>query len=232
MGAAMSVYLRIASATLFAALAGCAAIQQHQNKDDAQWAATPPTEESRPPAPDGSIYHDMQNLELFNDARAHRIGDILTINLVEAMQASKKSETTTSKSDKVNLGAPEILGHSLSVAGGVAANTGLNSANAFDGAGSSTQSNQLTGQLTVTVAQRLSNGNLLVRGEKWLTINQGQELIRISGIVRPQDIGQDNSVDSTRVADARITYTGRGTLNEANTQGWLAKFFNSKWMPF
>jgi flagellar L-ring protein precursor FlgH len=224
--------LRIASVGLLAAaLTGCGAIQERQQREDAQWAATAPVEQNAPPAPDGSIYHDMQNMELFNDARAHRIGDILTINLVEAMQASKKSETTTSKTDKVNVGAPQILGQSLRIAG-QSANSSLNSANSFDGAGSSTQSNQLTGQLTVTVAQRLSNGNLLVKGEKWLTINQGQELIRISGIVRAQDIGQDNSVDSTRVADARITYTGRGTLNEANTQGWLAKFFNSKWMPF
>jgi flagellar L-ring protein FlgH len=228
-----SVYVRIAAALLLLALlSGCAQIQQRQKQEDAEWAATAPVEQPAPTQADGSIYHDMQNMELFNDARAHRIGDILTINLVEAMQASKKSETTTSKTDKVNVGAPEILGHSLSIAGGAAANSALNSANSFDGAGSSTQSNQLTGQLTVTVAQRLSNGNLLVRGEKWLTINQGQELIRISGIVRAQDIGQDNSVDSTRVADARITYTGRGTLDSANTQGWLAKFFNSKWMPF
>jgi flagellar L-ring protein FlgH len=227
-----SLYVRMVAASLLVvSLAGCAAMQEHQKQEDAQWAATAPIEQAAPPAADGSIYHDMQNMELFNDARAHRIGDILTINLVEAMQASKKSETTTSKTDKVNVGAPQILGQSLRVAGQTA-NSALNSANSFDGAGSSTQSNQLSGQLTVTVAQRLSNGNLLVRGEKWLTINQGQELIRISGIVRAQDIGQDNSVDSTRVADARITYTGRGTLNEANTQGWLAKFFNSKWMPF
>ena len=228
-----SVYARLALASLLtAALAGCAGMQQRQKQEEAEWAATAPVVQTAPPPADGSIYHDMQNLELFNDPRAHRIGDILTINLVEAMQASKKSETTTSKTDKVNVGAPEILGHSLSVGGGAAANSALNSANSFDGAGSSTQSNQLTGEFTVTVAQRLSNGNLMVRGEKWLTINQGQELIRLSGIVRPEDIEQDNSVDSTRVADARITYTGRGTIDQANTQGWLAKFFNSKWMPF
>ncbi|WP_233840654.1 flagellar basal body L-ring protein FlgH [Dyella sp. 2HG41-7] len=227
-----SLCMRIATACLvLGSLAGCAAVQQHQQMEDAKWAATAPVEQQAAPPADGSIYHDMQNMELFNDSRAHRIGDILTINLVEAMQASKKSETTTSKSDKVNVGAPQVLGQSLRVLGQTA-NSSLNSANSFDGAGSSTQSNQLTGQLTVTVAQRLSNGNLLVKGEKWLTINQGQELIRISGIVRAQDIGQDNSVDSTRVADARITYTGRGTLDQANTQGWLAKFFNSKWMPF
>jgi flagellar L-ring protein FlgH len=227
------VYARLISAALLVAtLAGCAGMQERQKKEDAEWAATAPVTQPTPPPADGSIYHDMQNLELFNDPRAHRVGDILTINLVEAMQASKTSETTTSKTDKNTLNAPEVLGHTLSVKGGNTADTNLNSANSFDGAGSSTQSNQLTGEFTVTVSQRLSNGNLLVRGEKWLTINQGQELIRLSGIVRPEDIEQDNSVDSTRVADARITYTGRGVLNSANQQGWLARFFNSKWMPY
>ncbi|GLQ48872.1 flagellar basal body L-ring protein FlgH [Dyella flava] len=229
----LPVYTRLVSAVLLVAtLAGCAGMQERQKKEDAEWAATAPVTQPTPPPADGSIYHDMQNLELFNDPRAHRVGDILTINLVEAMQASKTSETTTSKTDKNTLNAPEVLGHTLSVKGGNTADSNLNSANSFDGAGSSTQSNQLTGEFTVTVSQRLSNGNLLVRGEKWLTINQGQELIRLSGIVRPEDIEQDNSVDSTRVADARITYTGRGVLNSANQQGWLARFFNSKWMPY
>jgi len=229
----LPVYTRLISAALLVAmLAGCAGMQERQKKEDAEWAATAPVTQPTPPPADGSIYHDMQNLELFNDPRAHRVGDILTINLVEAMQASKTSETTTSKTDKNTLNAPEVLGHTLSVKGGNTADSNLNSANSFDGAGSSTQSNQLTGEFTVTVSQRLSNGNLLVRGEKWLTINQGQELIRLSGIVRPEDIEQDNSVDSTRVADARITYTGRGVLNSANQQGWLARFFNSKWMPY
>ncbi|RUL62996.1 flagellar basal body L-ring protein FlgH [Dyella dinghuensis] len=228
-----TLYVRIAGASLLlAVLAGCGSIGERQKQEDAEWAATAPVEQQKAPPPDGSIYHDMQNLELFNDPRAHRVGDILTINLVEAMQASKKSETTTAKTDKNTINAPEVLGHTLSVKGGNTADSNLNSANSFDGAGSSTQSNQLTGEFTVTVSQRLSNGNLMVRGEKWLTINQGQELIRLSGIVRPEDIEQDNSVDSTRVADARITYTGRGVLNSANQQGWLARFFNSKWMPY
>jgi flagellar L-ring protein FlgH len=228
-----SLYARLVMASLvLLMLAGCGSMGAREKQEDAEWAATAPVTQTAPPPADGSIYHDMQNLELFNDPRAHRVGDILTINLVEAMQASKKSETTTAKTDKNTLNAPELLGHTLSVKGGATADTNLNSANSFDGAGSSTQSNQLTGEFTVTVAQRLSNGNLEVRGEKWLTINQGQELIRLSGIVRPEDIEQDNSVDSTRVADARITYTGRGVLNSANQQGWLARFFNSKWMPY
>ncbi|MDE3071972.1 MAG: flagellar basal body L-ring protein FlgH [Pseudomonadota bacterium] len=210
------------------ALAGCA---RGGVRDDAQWAATAPVEAPQTPSADGSIYHDAQNMELFSDPRAHRVGDILTIVLQESTQASKKATTSTSKNDSVALAAPTLLGRTATLAG-KAASMGLNGKNAFDGAGSSSQSNQLTGQITVTVSRRLSNGNLVVRGEKLLTINQGQELIRIAGIVRPQDILPDNSIASTRVADARISYTGRGSLADANTQGWLARFFNSKWMPF
>ena len=207
------------------ALAGCA--MQQQQRDDAQWAATAPVAPAAAPAVDGAIYHDEQGMELFADPRAHRTGDILTVVLVENTQAVKKASTSTSKTNKDSIGAPSLLGHTFNKAA-----VGIDSDHSFDGGGSSSQSNQLTGNITVTVAQRLGNGNLLVRGEKWLTINQGQELIRIAGIVRPQDIGQDNTVPSTRVADAKITYAGRGTLADANTQGWLSRFFNSKWMPF
>lgn len=219
---------RMALALAYATLAGCVMQPPH---DDHQWAATMPAEQTAPPPTDGSIYHAEQGMELFNDARAHRVGDILTISLVESTQASKKASTSTTKKDSSNISSPTILGHALKV-GGKTADSSLNANRAFDGAGDSSQSNQLTGSITVTVAQRLSNGNLLVRGEKMLTINQGQELIRISGIVRPQDILQDNSVPSTRVADAQIAYTGKGSLADANTQGWLSRFFSSKWMPY
>lgn len=219
------VLSRLMAVAALAALSGCAML--HGKQDDAQWAATPPPVASSPPVADGSIYHDNQNMELFADPRAHRTGDVLTIVLVENTQAVKKANTTTGKTDKDTIGAPSLLGKTFPRAA-----VGIDGERSFAGSGSSSQSNQLTGNITVTVAQRLTNGNLMVRGEKWLTINQGKELIRISGIVRPQDIGQDNTVPSTRVADARISYTGRGSLADANTQGWLTRFFNSKWMPF
>ncbi|NUO72956.1 MAG: flagellar basal body L-ring protein FlgH [Frateuria sp.] len=225
----MRAALRFLVAAALLALTGCA--MQH-GRDDAAWAPTLPAQPDVAAAPaDGAIYHDAQGMELFSDPRAHRAGDILTIVLVESTQASKKATTSTSKTDKAKIASPTILGQGVSI-GGKAADIGLDGERSFDGNGSSSQSNQLTGQITVTVAQRLSNGNLMVRGEKWLTINQGQELVRIAGIVRPQDIGPDNTVPSTRVADARISYTGRGTLADANTRGWLSRFFNSKWMPF
>ncbi|WP_329742656.1 flagellar basal body L-ring protein FlgH [Dyella sp. A6] len=210
-------------------LTGCMSMPSRH--DDAAWAPTPPPPPPTAAPTDGAIYQAGQNMELFTDPRAHRVGDILTVALVENMQASKKATTDTSKKDVTSLGAPTLLGHALTF-NGSPASIGTSGDRTFAGSGDSSQSNQLTGEITVTVAQRLSNGNLVIRGEKWVTINQGRELIRVSGIVRPQDIQPDNSVPSTRVADARITYTGRGALADANTQGWLSRFFSSKWMPF
>jgi len=107
----------------------------------------------------------------------------------------------------------------------------LGSSNSFDGSGDSALSNTLTGQVTVTVAQRLGNGNLLVRGQKWIGINQGREFVRIQGIVRPIDILPDNTIPSAKVADARIAYGGQGALADASTPGLLSRFFNSVLNP-
>ncbi len=210
------------------ALGGCAMVPPTPKP---MYTATLPVEPAAQPQATGSIYADQQSMELFADPRAHRIGDILTITLVEATQASKKAATSTSKKNGNNIASPTLLGQGLRI-GGKTADSALSSNNAFDGNGTSSQSNQLTGEITVTVAQRLSNGALVVRGEKWLTINQGEELVRISGIVRRQDIGNDNIVPSSRVAGARIEYGGKGTLADSNTRGWLSRFFDSKWMPF
>lgn len=220
---------RIVIAALpFVLLAGCAIVPPTPKP---MYTATLPTDPTVPAQPTGSIYADQQSMELFADPRAHRMGDILTITLVESTQASKKAATSTSKKNGNTLTSPTLLGQGLRI-GGKTADSSLASNNAFAGDGTSSQSNQLSGQITVTVAQRLSNGALIVRGEKWLTINQGEELVRISGIVRPQDISADNIVPSSRVADARIEYVGKGTLADSNTRGWLSRFFDSKWMPY
>jgi flagellar L-ring protein precursor FlgH len=102
----------------------------------------------------------------------------------------------------------------------------------FDGKGDSAQSNKLAGDITVTVAKRLANGNLLVRGQKWIAINQGKEYVRLQGIVRPIDIESDNSIASNKVADATISYGGQGALADANTKSWLSRFFDHPLMPF
>jgi flagellar L-ring protein precursor FlgH len=108
----------------------------------------------------------------------------------------------------------------------------LNDAGKFDGEGNSAQSNSLTGYITTTVARVLPNGNLYIKGEKKIWINQGQENVVLSGVIRPVDLAPDNTISSSRVANARITYGGKGALNDANTAGWLSRFFNAPWTPF
>ena len=102
----------------------------------------------------------------------------------------------------------------------------------FTGKGDSGQSNSLQGQITVTISDVLPNGILEVRGEKWLSLNEGDEFIRVQGLIRPQDIGADNTVQSSKIADARISYGGTGSVANASKPGWMSNFFNSPWWPF
>ena len=97
---------------------------------------------------------------------------------------------------------------------------------------SADQSNKLQGTITVMVSDVLPNGLLEVRGEKWMTLNRGEEFIRIRGYVRPEDVLPDNTIASTKVADVRITYSGNGELAQSNRQGWASRFFSSEWWPF
>ena len=108
----------------------------------------------------------------------------------------------------------------------------VNSSKSFAGKGDSAQSNALSGSVTATVLEVLPNGYLRIQGEKMISINQGDEYLRITGIIRPMDIRTDNSVLSTQVANAKIAYGGKGVVADSNDMGWLAKFFNSKWWPF
>ena len=214
--------------TLCALLTACSHI--HPPADN--YAATLPEEVVAPSEGNGSIYQAGYDTPLFENAVAHRIGDVLTITLEEQTNASKSAVTTTKKTNTASLSTPSLLGGAVTLKGRNLLDTSLNNATTFDGEGDSSQSNQLTGNISVTVTRRLVNGNLLVRGQKWITINQGREYVRIQGIVRPVDIGPDNTVPSYRVANATIEYGSQGTLNDANAKSWLARFFDSKLWPF
>ena len=209
------------------ALAGCVSMPR-----DPDYAATWPEEPPPATAGNGAIYQVGHDVALFENSVARRVGDTLTIRLNESTNASKSSSTSTSKSTAADIAGPTIAGRPVTVNGVEVLSGSLNSDTSFDGQGGSSQSNKLTGEVTVTVAQRLPNGNLLIRGQKWIAINQGKEYVRIQGIVRPIDIDPDNSISSLKVADAMISYGGKGALADANSPGLLARFFNSKWMPF
>ena len=147
-----------------------------------------------PPPPPGTVYNTAGSFDLFMDLRARAIGDILTVMLVERTNASKESSTSTAKGSSVDTGFPVIAGRPVTAGGTPIFNNEFESETTFDGQADSSQSNRLDGSITVTVAERLPNGNLLVRGEKLITINQGEEFIRLEGIVRPVDIGPENTV--------------------------------------
>lgn len=186
----------------------------------------------QPVVANGSIYQASTSLALFEDQKARRVGDILTINLVEATNATKSSSTNTSKATDATIANPTVLGYNVTRDGVPILSGSMGGEQEFAGAGDSSQSNRLEGSVTVVVVDRLPNGYLLVRGEKWLTLNQGKEFVRVSGIVRPVDILADNSISSEKIANARIEYAGKGPLADANQMSWLARFFNSPWLPF
>jgi flagellar L-ring protein precursor FlgH len=211
-------------------------------KRDPDYAAVRPVATEKPERNDGAIFDARIHTSLYEDYRARRVGDILTVNLQETTTAEKESETIISKSNSNSITNPTILGATpefnlpgflpLSSTTNNNLGTSISSSSDFSGTGDSDQSNTLTGSISVSVVEVLSNGNLVVRGEKVMSLNQGNEYIRIAGIISPRDILSDNSIPSTRIADAQISYTGDGATNDANVMGWLSRFFVSALMPF
>jgi flagellar L-ring protein precursor FlgH len=184
------------------------------------------------PRTDGAIYGDGQGLALFADVKARHVGDLLTVELQESTSASKTAKTSATKNQETVVDPPIVFGRPVTVNGTPVLDTNLSASRDFSGEGDSSQSNRLIGNITVTVVQRLPNGNLVIHGEKRLTLNQGDETIRITGIVRPADISTGNVVPSYKLADAKISYSGHGFVAASNQMGWLARFFNSGWAPY
>ena len=182
-----------------------------------------------PPAPpaapaNGAIFQAANGYGgLYEGSRARAVGDPLTIVLVERTSASKSAATKLDSSGSFGVTPPTTGALSLLKD----TDTGVSGKRGFGGTGTADQSNALSGEVSVTVAQVLPNGTMIVQGRKTVTLNRGDEFIQIRGIVRPADIGADNRVLSTRVADASIAYTGRGDVARAARQGWFSRFFQT-----
>ena len=199
----------------------------HDNDDEPSYAPALPAPPPPPPA-NGAIFQaSMGYAPLTSGARPARVGDLITIVLVEKTQAQKTNSASTARNGS--------LGFSMPTTGPLSfissSDTQMGSTDGFKGAGAAEQSNQLTGALTVTISKVYPNGTFEIRGEKQLTLSRGEETIQISGLIRAADIQADNSILSTRVANAVITYTGKGEIARANKQGWLGRFF-SRISPF
>jgi flagellar L-ring protein precursor FlgH len=236
-----SVYARLASGGLCGLALLLSACNSMPERDPAYAGVRPVTPVSETEVT-GGIYHASSSIVLYEDQRARRVGDILIIKLVESTNAVKSAGTTTKKENDVAIANPNLFGTTVQWDAPARApfasttnlnlSANLNSSQNFKGDAGSSQKNSLSGSVSVNVVEVLPNGNLVVRGEKIIGINQGSEFVRLAGVVRVQDIQPDNSVLSTQVADAQISYGGKGALADSNSNGWLSRFFLSPWWPF
>lgn len=185
-------------------------------------AARPAPMPVAPPPANGAIFQaDGGYAALYEGWRARRVGDPLTIVLVERTAASKSANSKLDSGGGFGITPPATGPLSLFKKSDATISGNRN----FGGGGSADQANSLSGEVSVVVAEVYPNGTMLVQGQKRVTLNRGDEFVRIKGLVRMADVDRDNRVASTRVADAQIAYTGKGDVARASRQGWLSRFF-------
>ena len=222
-------------------LSGCATAPAPL-KHSPDFAPVLPVEIEKPRVATGAIYIGRQNDNFFGRSRSYKVGDLITVLLNESTQADRRQSGTISRESSndvipsgltsrvQNLALPtRVMGTTLS---GVLNDVNLNSANIEStGSGEANQRASLTGALSVTVVEVLSNGNLMVRGEKQLALTEGAEIIQVSGILRPNDVSPNNTVQSRRLANAQISYRGTGDMANASRAGWGTSALMKLW-PF
>ncbi|MGE8097970.1 flagellar basal body L-ring protein FlgH [Pseudomonas fluorescens] len=226
----MNRFVSVLALSGIAVLAGCVGPTPKPN--DPYYAPVLPRTPLPAAANNGSIYQAGFEQNLYSDRKAFRVGDIITITLNEKTQASKNANSQVDKTSKAGIGLTSLFGGTPAANSPLSLGANYNGDRATKGDSKAGQGNSLTGSITVTVADVLPNGIIAVRGEKWMTLNTGDELVRIAGLVRADDIATDNTVPSTRIADARITYSGTGSFADASQPGWFDRFFLSPLFPF
>ena len=222
-------------------LAGCAA-QPEKKSPPQQVAVIPETDTRTLPVrmavkevpPSGSLYNANYGHFLFSDRRAYRLGDILTVTLDGGDTISMGGGSTNTKNNAINIPDPTILGKSSARILGSGNSLAFNFApeRTYGGSTNANRNNSLQGSIAVKVIDVQPNGTLEVQGEKWLTINSNRELIRITGLVRPEDIDTENKVLSERLAESKLEYVAIGNNANIHEPGWMTKVLNSSWFPF
>ena len=224
--------MKFSAALALAALAllsGCASIYPTTPTAVHQPMTARPESRAQSLPATGSIYQAAYARPLFEDRRARNVGDTITINLVERNNAQKSANANATRNGSMTAGIGPISRLPLSGLNGLELEADAESE--FAGKGAAAANNAFNGTIIVTVIEVYPNGNLLVSGEKMVAINQGNEFIRFSGVINPNNVTAANTVQSTQVADARIEYRGSGFIDESNTMGWLQRFFVAI-MPF
>jgi flagellar L-ring protein FlgH len=204
-------------------LSGCEIVAPQQMHVDGYEM---PAVQAQPTGQAGGLFVNQTSWSMTSDSNAFRPGDTLTVLLEEDTQASKKAGTSYGKKSSADVKPGALATMNIPL------DTSLSANRTFDGSGTSEQQNALHGEITVVVHQVLPNGLLEVKGEKVLALNQGEEVVRLSGYVRTSDIDTNNRVSSQRIANSHIQYVGRGALADSNQPGWLSRVLNSAFMPF
>jgi flagellar L-ring protein FlgH len=221
------VVTRVLMLLVILLLCGCShTLDDWGLRDETIYPPTMPIDNPPPPKKNGTIYQAGHEVTLYQDHIANRIGDILTVRLEEVTQGEKKAKTKTSKITTNDIALPVLFGGNVNP---LTFNT--NNDLEFDGEGESNQQNKLKGVVSVTVVRVLANGNLLVQGESWVTIDQGREYMRLMGIVRPEDIEPNNVISSQRIAGARIAYSGTGQVGNVSRGGAVTQLM-TKFFPY
>ncbi len=230
----MKIFGWIISAALLMFAVGCAGHTQSQITEE---VFAPQQVEIVPerPTTNGSLWTESGGA-LFNDLKARRVGDILTVAIFERASASKEASTSTGRSSSASAGINNLFGLEKQIAtinGAIDPGNliGTQYDNEFTGSGSTSRREDLVATITTRVVDVLPNGNLRIDGHKSVTVNNEQQLIRLSGIVRPTDVSSNNVVDSSQVLDAQIVYTGKGVISDKQKQGWLVRILDNVW-PF
>ncbi len=225
-----STLLMISTVALL--VSGCASVDQAKTlPDDPDFAPILPEMEDEPLVPTGSLFKLNYVNNIYSDSKAHRVGDIISVILSESTQAQKNAKTEIKKENSATLNPITGFGGESINFKNKAIQFGYDQESDFKGDSKANQGNSLSGNISVHVLRVLPNGNLMIRGEKWMSLNNGDEYIRLTGVIRPQDINSNNTVTSSKVANARIQYAGTGTFADVQEQGWLSAFFSSSWWP-
>jgi flagellar L-ring protein FlgH len=236
---AMSIFsILIAGAVCLSSCAGQAPVQSYAATPHARPAVA---YTAQPPAPrtsaEGSLWDDSGDLSrMFINAKAHRIGDILTVRIVEASNAANKASTKTERSSSMSAGLNTFFNAEKRFPADQPffnpfGKVGASIDSEFDGAGSTARSGALNAFMTARIVDILPNGNLAIEGNREVRVNHENQIITLTGLVRPRDISADNIVQSTYIADARISYSGTGIINDRQKPGWFTRIMDVVW-PF
>lgn len=187
------------------------------------------------PGAEGSLWKGGNN-GLFADGQAHKKGDTIIVDIVENTSSSTKAKTKLEKESTVSAGIPNALGYMSHLTGIFSRmDSGklltANNTNDFEGNGESDRSTTLKGSVGARVVKVLANGDLVISGRKDVKINNETQIMRVTGIVRPKDVGSDNRVESTYLANADIEITGKGIISDKQKPGWMARILDHAW-PF